>query len=465
MSATGKLIKEFVGRPAYRPLKIIGASGQLGYGIPTPAFQRGLEQFPDLIGCDMGSIDIGPYYLGCGQMATARASTKRDLRKVILGARKLDIPLIIGSAGSAGAAPHLEQTIEIIREIAKEDHLSFRMAIIPGDVPKSIVERSIIRHEIVGVDGMPDLSMDELALTTNLVGQMGMSDFQKAIELDIDILIAGRACDTAIFSALPVLLGFDIGLSIHMAKIIECASLCCTPGGRDSILATLNKDYFELESMAPQRKALPMSIAAHSLYEQNDPFLIIEPEGFVDLHEAKYEQISDRSSRISGAKWIESKKKTIKLEGSSKVGERAVLLCGAADPKFIANHEMIFREVEKIVEELVCEDIPKDYQLYPRIYGINGVTDRPIQSSVPDEVFLMIECIAPTLERASEVVRTTKQYLLHYGYPNRLSTGGNIAFPFTPPEVSIGTAYKFNVYHIIDIHGDENLFEPSVIEL
>jgi hypothetical protein len=77
----------------------------------------------------------------------------------------------------------------------------------------------------------------------------------------------------------------------------------------------------------------------------------------------------------------------------------------------------------------------------------------------------MIECIAPTLERASEVVRTTKQYLLHYGYPNRLSTGGNIAFPFTPPEVSIGTAYKFSVYHIIDIHGDENLFEPSVIEL
>jgi hypothetical protein len=266
---------------------------------------------------------------------------------VILGARKLDIPLIIGSAGSAGAAPHLEQTIEIIREIAKEDHLSFRMAIIPGDVPKSIVERSIIRQEIVGVDGMPDLSMDELALTTNLVGQMGMSDFQKAIELDIDILIAGRACDTAIFSALPVLLGFDIGLSIHMAKIIECASLCCTPGGRDSILATLNKDYFELESMAPQRKALPMSIAAHSLYEQNDPFLIIEPEGFVDLHEAKYEQISDRSSRIRGAKWIESKKKTIKLEGSSKVGERAVLLCGAADPKFIANHEMIFRDLRE----------------------------------------------------------------------------------------------------------------------
>jgi hypothetical protein len=75
--------------------------------------------------------------------------------------------------------------------------------------------------------------------------------------------------------------------------------------------------------MALQPKALPMSIAAHSLYEQNDPFTIIEPEGYVDLHTAKYEQITDRSSKISGAKWVEAKQKTIKLEEASRVGERA----------------------------------------------------------------------------------------------------------------------------------------------
>jgi hypothetical protein len=48
------------------------ASGQLGYGVPTPAFQAGLAREPDINGCDMGSIDIGPYYLGAGRMATAR---------------------------------------------------------------------------------------------------------------------------------------------------------------------------------------------------------------------------------------------------------------------------------------------------------------------------------------------------------------------------------------------------------
>jgi hypothetical protein len=66
-----------------------------------------------------------------------------------------------------------------------------------------------------------------------------------------------------------------------------------------------------------------------------------------------------------------------------------------------------------------------------------------VAETPPPEAFIMAECIAPTRERAAEVVRTTKQYLLHHGYEGRLSTGGNLAFPFTPPEVSIGPAYRF----------------------
>ncbi len=95
---------------------------------------------------------------------------------------------------------------------------------------------------------------------------MGMGAFRRALAEDIDVLIAGRACDTAIFAALPTMLGFPTGLSVHMAKIIECASLCCVPGGRDAILATLDDDAFVLESMNPQRQATPTSVAAHSLY-------------------------------------------------------------------------------------------------------------------------------------------------------------------------------------------------------
>src|SRR4051795_903832 len=121
MSASGRLITEFRNTP--RPMRLLGASGQLGYGIPAASFNAGLARMPDLIGCDMGSIDIGPTYLGKGEMATAPAATRRDLRKALLGARSIDVPLVIGSAGSAGAAPHLEATLAIIRGIARADGL------------------------------------------------------------------------------------------------------------------------------------------------------------------------------------------------------------------------------------------------------------------------------------------------------------------------------------------------------
>ena len=101
-------------------MRLLGASGQLGYGIPTTALEAGFTRRPHFIGCDMGSIDIGPSYLGRGELATAPAATKRDLRKVLLAARHADIPLVIGSAGSAGACPHLEVTLDIIRTIARK---------------------------------------------------------------------------------------------------------------------------------------------------------------------------------------------------------------------------------------------------------------------------------------------------------------------------------------------------------
>ena len=69
----------------------------------------------------MGSIDPGPYYLGSGELATTPTATRRDLRKVLQGALKLKIPLVIGSAGSAGAKPHLDRTLSMVRKIAGEE--------------------------------------------------------------------------------------------------------------------------------------------------------------------------------------------------------------------------------------------------------------------------------------------------------------------------------------------------------
>ena len=284
-------------------MRILGASGQLGYGIPTAAFSAGLDRQPHLIGCDMGSIDIGPYYLGSGEMATAPASTRRDLKKVLHGALRHKIPLVIGSAGSAGARPHLDQTLALVREIASDDGLGFRMGVVHADVDKNVLKSALKTKGVMSIDDMPALDDQDVDAAANIVGQMGMSAFQRALAAGVDVVIAGRACDTAIFAALPAMTGFPVGLAMHMAKIIECASLCCLPGGRDAILATLDREGFELDSMAPQRRATPVSVAAHSLYEQSDPFTVHEPEGRLDLARATYRAIDDRRTRVVGARW------------------------------------------------------------------------------------------------------------------------------------------------------------------
>ena len=281
MSASGRILREL--RAERRPLRLLGASGQLGYGVPTPAFNAGLARKPDMIGCDMGSIDIGPTYLGKGEMATSPESTRRDLRKVLHGALSLNVPLIIGSAGSAGAGAHLDATLAIIRDIARTDALSFRMAVIRADIDRGMLLEAVRGGKVTGLDDMPDLTEEEVTEASNIVGQMGTGPFRSALEMDVDVIVAGRACDTGIFAALPTLLGFPTGLSVHMAKIIECASLCCVPGGRDPILAILDDEGFILESMNPDRRATPISVAAHSLYEQSDPFTVHEPDGSLEI--------------------------------------------------------------------------------------------------------------------------------------------------------------------------------------
>ncbi len=457
MTASTRVLDEF--RRVRRPMRLVGASGQLGYGIPTPAFDAALSRKPDLIGADMGSIDIGPTYLGKGEMATAPAATRRDLRKLLHGARSLDIPLVIGSAGSAGAAPHLDATLAMIRDIARADGLHFRLGVLRADMPRPMLLDSLHAGKIRGLDDMPALTKADVTDAAQIVGQMGMGPFRRALAEGVDVLIAGRACDTAIFASLPTLLGFPTGLAVHMAKIIECASLCCLPGGRDCILAELDDEGFVLESMNPQRRATPVSVAAHSMYEQADPFTVYEPEGRLDLSAAEYTAVDDRRTRVSGARWEPSADPCIKLEGALKIGERAVLLAGAADPRFIAQRHEILDAVTSVVRDLVCEDSPQDYTLRFRVYGVDGVRmAAPPGEALPGEVFVMGECIAPTAERAAEVVRTCKQYLLHHGYSGRLSTAGNLAFPFTPPEVSLGPAFRFNVYHLLHTPDPDGLF-------
>ena len=441
-----------------RPLVAMSASGQLGYGVIAAAFEAGVARKPDYIGADMGSVDPGPYYLGAGVMATGAERTKRDLRMLLVGARKLDVPLLLGTAGTGGASPHLDATLAMIREIAREEGLHFNLASIRADIDPELVIAAQASGGLHPLGRIPVPTPEDIR-GSRIVGQMGTSGFVRALEMGADVVIAGRACDTGIFAAVPQLLGYPMGLALHMAKIIECCSLCCLPGGRDSILGHLTHEDFVLESMNPDRHATPLSVAAHVLYEQDDPFSVSEPEGKLLLRDAQYEAVDAHRTRSFGAKYEEAKKFRIKIEGALRLGARAVMLAGSADPVVIEKIDEILRDVETMTRSLY----PHPFQLYPRVYGRRGVPLFEGTMREAEEIFILVECVAATAEIAKGAMLSFKQYCLHHGFAGRLSTGGNIAFPITPPELDAGDAYRFSLYHLIDVDRPDDLF-PVTIE-
>jgi hypothetical protein len=451
VTASERLLRGW--RPGQR-LRVLSASGQLGYGIPADSLARGVERKPHFIGCDMGSIDPGPYYLGSGEMAAPTAMVERDLTLVIEAARKLDVPLVIGSAGTAGAAPQLAATLAIVRRIAAAKGLSFTVATIESDLDPAFVAAALQEGRLAPIGPMPMPDAAAVRACSHIVGQCGTETFIRALEAGADVVIAGRACDTAIFAAFPVMLGFDEGLALHMAKIIECTSLCCTPGGRDSILATLTQDAFELESMNPSCHATPASVAAHALYEQADPFEVEEPGGTLDLRDARYEAIDAHRTRVWGARFRPRESATLKVEGAAPVGHRVVLLAGTADPVLLGVLPQALQDVERKVRALVSGD----WQMHPHAYGLGAIRPLPAGAPLPAEAGLVIEFIGPDPDTVRAAAGVFKQNLLHHGFPGRVSTAGNVAFAFTPSELEARTAYRFVLYHVLRDAPMESLF-------
>lgn len=446
------------------PLRIASASGQLGYGIPEKPFRAALERDLHLIGADMGSVDPGPYYLGSGKLATARRSTKRDLKLILTGALQMKVPLVIGTAGTAGGNTHLDQTLDIIREIAREERLKFRLATIRSEMPRDLIKRQAKAGKISSIGPIPALTDEEIDGASCIVGQAGTEAFIRAIDTLPDVIIAGRACDTGIYTCLPQKLGFPVGPALQMAKIIECASLCCEGGGRDTMLGTLEGESFVLESMNPVRKATPMSVAAHGLYEQADPLSVAEPEGVLYLQDSRFEAVDERRCRVSGGRWEPTTSFSVKIEGATRVGARAIMVAGSADPVFIEKADQIAASVEATIRELVPPNPAKPYTLYFRFYGLGVVGGQPV-STLPEEVGVIVECIGEDEDEARAVAATAKQYLLHAPFPGRISTAGNLGFPFTPPELTAGDAYRFSVYHIMAVDALEPLFPVATEQI
>ena len=107
----------------------------------------------------------------------------------------------------------------------------------------------------------------------------------------------------------------------------------------------------------------------------------------------------------------------------------------------------------KKVMAISIKNITEEYSLRFLRYGVDAVGGRleapaPVP---PREAALVIEAIAPTQDLADTAISLARSSALHQQVPNRKSTAGNLAFPFSPSDFSGGEVYEFALYHLTDL--------------
>jgi hypothetical protein len=454
-------------------IRILSPTAILGYGFPADSLAQGMANKPHAIAVDAGSTDPGPHFLGMqpgeggGGLAQFARTLSADLRPLMKAALEARIPLIIGSAGGAGGNLHLMGVALLARGIAEQEGLKFRMALIQAEIEKSLVQEKLRQGKVTPLGPVPELSPADVERSVRIVAQMGLEPFLKALEEGAQVIIAGRASDPSMFAALPVLEGFARGLAIHMGKILECGAIAAEPGsGGDVILGTIRPDHFLVEPMNPDRKCTVRSVAAHSLYEAADPWRLSEPGGTVDLRAVSFVQETERRVRVSGSSFVEDPAYRLKLEGAELVGYRTICIAGIRDPSVIAHLDDMLAATRARTAEQFDDLPPAQWELHFRVYGRNGVMG-PLETerSSAHEVGLLIEAIAATQDQATSICMFAHAHILHYGFPGRTSTAGNLAFPLSPQDIPVGPVHRFSIYHLMEADDPLVHFPIQMVEV
>ena len=450
-----------------KPIRMLAATGMLGYGYAEESINRALQMDLDLIASDAGSMDPGPYYLGAGQAFVSRPAAKRDLSLMLEGGAAKKVPVFIGSAGGGGGDPHVDWLMEIVREIAAEKGLHPKVAVIRSEQSKEKLKDKARAGKIAPLGPIGHLTEEEIEDSHRVVAMMGPEPFQQALEDGADVVIAGRASDAAIYAAIPLMRGADPGLAWHLGKIIECGAQVAEPRrGGDSVIGTLFEDYFTVEPGHPEKRVTRTRVAAHTLYENPSPYHLKEPTGLVDTSHADFAQIDERTVKVTGSRFEPANRYTVKLEGVRALGYRTVSMAGTRDPILI---DQIDKYIDDCKERATYESSQlgidtSQFRITVNVYGKNATMGavEPVKKTTAHELGLLVDVIGDTEEISKAVCAKMRYILLHGDFEGRLCISGNMAIPFSPSDMPVGPVYEFSVWHVMEC---DHPLEPVRMEM
>jgi hypothetical protein len=452
-------------------IRFISPVGSVGGGISGAALDEALAQAPHFIACDAGTTDAGPFSLGMGIPAFPREAVKRDLSLMLRAGRKANIPVIIGSAGTAGGDVHVDWALEIAREIVAEHHLTLRTAVIYAEQDKAYLKRLLRQNRILPLDPAPPISDSIIDSSSRIVGMMGVEPLQQAISDGANFVLAGRCSDSALFAAIPLMQGFPPGLAWHAGKVSECGTLVCETLGKGVIFTTINQDQITIRPYGAGLRCTPLSVAAHSLYENANPYLHRECSGTFDLTNSTFEAIDDVTVRIRGSEFM-FEPYTVKLEGAALAGYQSIIVGGIRDPHVIGQLDSWLARVRGYIDESVSHVLGdhadrSSYSIDFHIYGINAVMGsfEPDPKTLPHEIGIVVELTAPTQDLAHTLAQLSRQPLLHC--PIKEWKGSITAFAclHNPAVIDRGPVFRFTLNHVAVPSTPVEMFRTHFIDL
>lgn len=433
--------------------------GALGTGISDESFDNGIHMRPDAIVCDAGSTDSGPYYLGTGRCKYAREALKEDFARMLLAGHRLGVPVLVGSAGTCGTSKGVDDLFEIGREICREHGIHLRAARIYCDQTAENLKRRYQSGEVFPLDGAPPIDETVFDRCQNIVGLAGAEPFQAALQAGADVVICGRATDTAILAALPLMKNCNEAACWHGAKIAECGSLCTTDPSGGGVFLTFDSEGFTVEPTSAGSQCTPYSVSAHMIYENANPYQLREPSGLLDTSKAVYTALDDRRVRVTGSQFTHMEY-TVKLEGARLAGYQTVTIVGLKDRRLMKAPKQWLAAMNEFVSKKIVKYglEPDSYSVDFKLYGYDAVTPPSHNDHVPEEIGLVMIVTAQSQALATRIAKIYNPYLLHFPL-SREEQLPSFALLFSPAEIEKGAAYAFCLHHAVRVEDPLELFD------
>jgi hypothetical protein len=197
------------------------------------------------------------------------------------------------------------------------------------------------------------------------------------------------------------------------------------------------------------------------MYERSSPYYEYVAGGQLDMTHCRYEQVSDKTTRITGMKFHPAGEIRVKLEGAGRVGERFVGIVGIRDPYTIANVDQVIGWARQQARERFGE---AGYELHYAVYGRNGVMGdlEPVKTPA-HELCIVVQGVAPTRAMAEEVAMIGTRQMFYARLPDVKGTAGGVAFPFDEV-LPASPACRWTLNHTIAVADPLELFPRHIVE-